>query len=440
MDPAAPIGVVVAVGIKSAKSGAPVLKDRFWFMSRNAASKEFAGSGRAYKALSREIDPAFEAWNRLAKGTDSGKIFDRRVCVIRGNIVHGSIEDAVMWNRSAHRLPEPNPNPASLRPACEGNGIWARRFRGSEGGQEIFEEMPCPNEACPFAQDGKTCKVFASLLFQLRWDAADPFEAHFPRTLAMWSTRGIYSARNLLGLFEYVLGTDAVMPRDADGERPPDWKPGLAAEMGIPEPSLFGMPFVMQVGEKTSPGRDGREGRRFPVVTFSPDGDLMAWLVHQRQQRELAAGGDRPALPAYVSTRAPEYMERIRHEARVELDPAAGELSKPQREFADAVSALARLEGTPGGPAAAVRANGAAAALGASAPLFDAPVLLSPAKCANLRKLAAEAGDADGSGLALEAARLCGSGSLEQVPAGHEADLMKWISGLSSPPKSRRAP
>lgn len=402
--PRNPIGVAVTVGIKSAKSGAPVLKDRFWMMSPHAASKEFQGSGRAYKALAREMHPAFEAWNRMAKGSMGvdDRQRDPRSAVLRGNIVHSELGDAVFWNRSAQKLPEPHPNPPSQRPACEGNGVWARRFEGVVDGLERFGEISCPNEACIFAQQG-LCKVFASLLFQLRWDREDAFQGQFPATLAMWSTRGVNSARNLLGLFEYVLGTEAIAPWTPKE----DWKPGLAQELGIVSPSLFGLPFTMTVGEKTGKSHDGKEGRRFPVVSFSPDGDLVAWLVHQRRQRELAAGADRLALPAYVTTREPDYIDRIRHEARVELDPSAVEFIDPEH--------LPQPE-----------------------PKRDGPVLLSPAKCATLRALAADHGDPEGEALAHEAARLCGSGTLENVPAAYESDLLKFITTRPGSPGAQR--
>lgn len=420
VSPKDPIGVHVTVGIKSATSGAPVLKDRFWFMTRNAATREFRGAGRAYKALAREMDPSFVAWNEMAKGpSGDGKTRDPRSAVIRGNIVHSNIADAVFWNRSAHRLPEPHPNPPSQYPACEGNGIWARRYSGIEHGREVFEEISCPNEECIFAQTG-LCKVFASLLFQLRWSPSDPFESQFPRMLAHWSTRGIHSANNLLGLFEYVLGTDAVMPRDKDGQKPEDWKAGLAAEMGIEEPSLFGMPFVMQVGEKTSLPREGREGRRFPVVTFSPDGDLMDWLVHQRRQRELAGGSGRLALPAATSVRDPEYLEVIRHEARQELDVTPVEVEPAAT--AETIDLMEALK---------------ASLAQAPAKTQGGPALLSPAKVEALSKLAEQRG-VSAEALAAECARIAGTGSLAGVPAAQEADLMKYIEQNSKRGGKRR--
>ncbi len=68
----------------------------------------------------------------------------------------------------------------------------------------------------------------------------------------------------------------------------------------------------------------------------------------------------------------------------------------------------------------------------------EGPTLLSRAKVESLLLHAAEAGDIDGSGLCLEAARICGSGTLEQVPAAHEQDLLRWISNLSKPPRGAK--
>jgi recombination protein RecT len=123
-----------------------------------------------------------------------------------------------------------------------------------------------------------------------------------------------------------------------------------------------------------------------------------------------------------------------------------GEIGKGQPPTTDDERAIIELQPEEGGPGAKPSDRFKAAhrqppAVGedeqpeAAGPEILGPTLLSPEKCANLRLLAANAGDADGSGLALEAARLCGSGSLEQVPAGHEADLMKWISEQAAPPK-----
>jgi recombination protein RecT len=67
----------------------------------------------------------------------------------------------------------------------------------------------------------------------------------------------------------------------------------------------------------------------------------------------------------------------------------------------------------------------------------DCPTLLSRAKCDNLRRLAAEAGDTECSGLISKAAELSGSGTLEQVPAVYESDLLKWIDNLN-PRRSKR--
>lgn len=55
---------------------------------------------------------------------------------------------------------------------------------------------------------------------------------------------------------------------------------------------------------------------------------------------------------------------------------------------------------------------------------------LAPRTILQLRAAAEAAGDDDCAGLFQEAARLCGSGNLEQVPAACEPELRQWIEGL----------
>ena len=318
--PKTPVGVVVTVGIKG-KSGAPTMKDRFWLMSPHASSRDFKAGEKSYTSLARDPHPAFAAWNEAAKASEEGATGRRgpgRVGTLRGMIVHADLAHAAMWNRSAQKLPEPHPNPPSQRPACEGNGITARRYvELLKSGEERFADIACPNGECPFAIR-RLCKPAAHLIFMLRWDASDPFQAHFPSLLAMYSTRSWNTLRSLMGMFELVLGTRAVAPWEPEES----WQPGLAAELGIANPSLFGLPFVMTVSEKTN----SEKKSRFPVVAFSPDGDLAAWLVHQREQRHLAGGGERLAIAAPISMLDSEVDDGLRHESLAYIDPAANGL------------------------------------------------------------------------------------------------------------------
>lgn len=387
VEPRDPIGVAVTMGIKG-KGGAPMLKDRFWLMSPQTASTEFHAGGKSYRSPARTLHPSFARWNDAAKAGEAGAGDRRgpgRVGTIRGNLVHADLKDAAFWNRAAQKLPEPHENPPSQRPACEGNGITALRFSGITEGREEYESIACPNEDCPFAIRG-LCKPHAMLLFRLRWDQTDEFERGFPSLLAMWSTRGWNSLRNLLGLFELVLGTEAVAPWEPREK----WKTGLAQELGLDRVSLVGMPFVMTIGEKTKPS----EQKRFTVVSFSPDGDLVEWLVNQRRQRELAGGTERLALPP-ISCGDSEIMEDLRHGARSEFDPAA-------------------IEIVPGGTA-----------------IQPPPVeekKLSPEKAASILAAAERKGGEDlVRALEATAVRLAGTPRLTEVPERHEMDLLRTV-------------
>ena len=305
--PHIPVGVAVTVGIKAAKTGQPIRKDCFWMMSSDATLGEFQGGNRSYKSPVRTPHPDFAAWNQKAKEGPDG------VSSIRGNFVHADWRQAALWNRSAHKLPEPNSNPPSLRPACEGNGVSARRYRGLKDGEEVFEKIACPNDLCPFAMEQGSrpalCKPFASLIFRLRWNPADPFESQFPGMLAKWSTRGWHAASGLIGLLELILGTEAVAP-DTPREA---WRTGIAADLGIENPTMTGFPFSAVVIKKTT------DGKVYPVVRFSPDGDPVQWLLSQRRQR-LELGGVVTLALGAATVNDPDYVDHARHMDRAELD------------------------------------------------------------------------------------------------------------------------
>lgn len=331
VHPRVPIGVHINMSVRG-DNGAPTMGGRFWLMAQPTVSRKFSSGQKSWSALSRDFHPRFREWNaeaqRLGQELDPRKGAGK-VGMLRGNIVHARWEDAASWNRSAQKLPAPHPNPSlSRRPACEGNGIRARRFVRNHGDVEVFDTIACPNQLCPFAQSG-SCKPDTSLIFKLRWNEADPWEAQFPALLAHWHTGGWESTAALMGLFEYVLGTEALLsPEDRSQtteEERASWRPGFAAALGLTaaDISLVGMPFTMSVHYRTKAG-DSRNpaGSRFPVVSFSPEGDLEAWLVAQHQRRTLLAGAPEPlALPA-ASVREEEFIETTRHEARLETSGA----------------------------------------------------------------------------------------------------------------------
>jgi hypothetical protein len=175
--------------------------------------------------------------------------------------------------------------------------------------------------------------------------------------------------------------------------------------MGIAKPSLVGLPFVLAVGDKTKAAdASSPTGKRYPVVTFSPDGDLIDWLVNQgRRRRELAAMPERPALPP-ASVRDPDFLGVVRHESRVEIDPTA-------------------IEVTPESPPEApVTIPGEA---------LREVVPLSAKQIKEILSLADErkVGRID---LANECVRLIGTGNLEAVPATFHTEILRFIDRRAS--------
>jgi len=248
-----------------------------------------------------------------------------------------------------HKFPAGHENPKSLRPACEGNGITALRFTGMTGDEERFERIACPNLDCPFAMAGQ-CKPSAHLVFMLRWDRSDPFEAGFPALVAEYTTGGWESLAGMRGLFEFVLGTAAVRTPEevatATADERATWRAGLAAELGIAETSLVGMPFVMTVTERTKAAKgNAATGTRYPVVSFSPDGDLVEWLLNQARRRKELAGAPEPlALPS-ASVQAPYFEEITRHESRAEVRQEVLDITPepPVRLPADSIAELQEI-------------------------------------------------------------------------------------------------
>lgn len=325
ISPRNPIGVKVNCGIRSReRGGAPTAKDRFWLMTPESATEKFGSSSE----MARQLHPAFAAWNKLAMAGSEKKRGDARLGTLRGNIVHHAWQDAATWNRAAQKLPSPHQNPPSRRPACQGNGISATRYEGSGPDGERYASIACPNRMCQFAMNG-ACKPFGGLLFQLRWSPTDPFEREFQPLLALWTTRGWRSLENLVGLLEYVLGTEAILTAEdrehSTADQRTKWRPGLAAGLGIKNPSVFGLPFTMTISERTSPAKQAR----YSVVSFSPDGNLMEWLSLQMERREaLVAGASRLALPSIRAAEVRPYLD----ESLREFDPANSEPVPPEPE------------------------------------------------------------------------------------------------------------
>lgn len=387
-------GVRATVGIRS-DSGEPILKDRFFLMNPVASPAVFKyRDGREQKGLRSEPHPSFGPWNQVAKESFLKK-GTNRCGALRGNLIHARLEDAAEWNAAAQKLPG-LPSPPSMRPACAGDGVHALRFDRVENSEEIFREISCPNELCEFRQKIGTkppaCKANATLIFRLRWNPEDPIERDLPGMVCTWHTRSPQSLSRLMTLFEMILGTERVAP-----STPPErWKAGLATDLGVSDPSLVGLPFVMSVSEKS------KDGHVFPIVSFSLDGDPVQWLLSQQSHRRQLAGGLAPiALPAVSDPEIRRVADLARAEWEV-VEPAVAD--EAGDEPADS-GLLPRHE---------------------LAEPFGPPVL-SPGKLRSLRDQAELQFPGEGDAVAQQAAQSLGASDLASVPVTREADLLRFF-------------
>lgn len=251
LRPREPVGAVLSIGRKG-PSGAPQDTDRFWIVSPQEANGV------------RPLHPGFEHYNKA----DPEKRLQ-----IRGNLVHAMREEAFGYYLSAQVLGQewpafPGTHPAR-RPICTGDGIKATRFYGLKpDGSDDFREIECPNEKCQFRQgDTKVCRPFGRLYFRPLWKEGS--SAQTP--LMKLATHSWNTIQNLVGFFDHV--------------------ESQAKNLGLTLWTLYGLPFVLTLARKTQPGRK----RAFPVLTISPECDLIQFFLIQR--RDLLAAGSTLALP-----------------------------------------------------------------------------------------------------------------------------------------------
>lgn len=251
-----PIGAAVTIGVKG-PSGAPIERDRFHVVEIAPDAND-----------RRQHHRAFEFFNR-------SRPENRRL--LRGNLVHSTRAACFEHHLKAQVLPGGKTHPQK-RPACIGDGARAVRWTGK--GADEFQEIPCPHDRCEFrqAQGSKPtpCKPWMRLLFRLTWDemtqqALVAAGRPAPPSMIVKFTSGSWNTtRNVLGFFDQFENT--------------------AAQLGIRDAKLFGLPFTMQLGERTN----SEKKSRFPVVTLSPAMDLIEFLGAQRKQLDALG-----AVPVY---------------------------------------------------------------------------------------------------------------------------------------------
>lgn len=250
-----PIGAAITIGRKG-PSGAPIETDRFFIVM---PVDTLVGQHRV-----RPLHPSFVAFNEAdPKHRQS----------IRGNLVHASQSDCMDYNLRAQVLSPLSKWPAhpQKRPACSGDGKRATRFFGfADDGSEDWREIECPNERCEFRIGAKKlCKPFARFLFRPHWESNK-----LPTPLMKLTTGSWHSVSALVGFFDYV------------SEQ--------ARNLGMESFSLFGLPFVLTLSTKTKP----QDKQRFPVLSISPEVDLVQFFLSQRDTADRLGGGSSPRLLA----------------------------------------------------------------------------------------------------------------------------------------------
>lgn len=265
-----PIGAAVTIGIKG-PSGAPTERDRFHVVESAPDAQD-----------RRQHHRAFEVYNRM-------KPEARRL--LRGNLVHATRAACFEHHLKCQQKPGGSMHP-QRRPFCVGDGVRAVRWMGKDA--DDFQQIECPHDRCEFrqAQGSKPipCKPWMRLLFRIAWDDATQAalaaagKPAMPSMIVKFTSGSWNTVRNAIGFFDQFEQT--------------------AAALGIPHAKLFGLPFTMQLGERTN----SEKKSRFPVVTFSPSMDLIEFLGAQKKQ--LDALGAVPVVEALTdqSQQSPEVV------------------------------------------------------------------------------------------------------------------------------------
>lgn len=237
-----PIGAVVSIGVKDKNKGFPTQTDRFHIVQPKAENNV------------RPLHSAFASFNAAVP--------EKRQ-VIRGNLVHATMDECFEHHLKAQVLRKAHPN---KKPACVGNGIKATRWEGP--GPDDFMEIKCLNELCEYRQTTPAkCKPFMRFLFRVRWQDG----VNFPTPLVKFTSGAWNTTANFLGFWEYMEGT--------------------AKQLGLTDYTLFGFPFILSLHRQTKPSAQ----QSFPVVTVSPEIDPVNFFMQQRSDiRQLSA--DVPAI------------------------------------------------------------------------------------------------------------------------------------------------
>lgn len=254
------IPVAVATGRKPEAGYGILDKDRFFLVNSRADGKG--------KDARRALHPAYGSFNEVCPSQDKAAVEKHNAVrrVLRGYVVHASEADAY-WSNYRAQLLTGHQTPTGA-PSCEGNGVTARRWMRDA---TDYVSIPCPGAKCEFQRpttgnNGRpqrpACTPYGCIVFQLRFNNA-------PCLLAKYESRGFESVGAMEGFFKSV--------RDQ------------AAILGVENPNLYGLPFVMD----WSPRSNASAGTKWYALSISPDlksGMTLAdfLLASAAQRRELS--------------------------------------------------------------------------------------------------------------------------------------------------------
>lgn len=264
LESRAPLAVAVSLGVKG-PSGNPEDTRRFFVVNARANGKgreavralhpDFASFNARYLPPPRPDDGAtaevFRAWEERRDTAAAARVKHAAKCsVINGTLIHAGRE-SVHIQLSAYKL-KGHEHPKGA-PSCEGDGVKARRWIDGD-----YRPIVCPNEMCPHRVRGvkpPDCKPFGLLVFQLRFES-------LPNLPAKFSTGAWESCANLQGFFD-----------DLDRQ---------SRELGVEQPNYYGLPFKLQITERSN----AEKRTKWPVVSivadFKPGQTLQGFLLRQQ--------------------------------------------------------------------------------------------------------------------------------------------------------------
>lgn len=234
-----PFGAALTIGHKGPK-GNPTDTDRFFIVLPQQNADGI-----------RPPHPAFKAFNEATAEVRQ---------MLSGYLIHEKVEQMFQHQLKAQILPG-RPGHPNKAPVCVGDGKRAVRWDGKD--PKSFIDIQCPNDLCQYRQpspEGKptTCKPFMRFAFRVKWKDGSPLPAPLMKfTSGAWATTS-----NAIGFFDYIRTQ--------------------ATAMGMQDYSLYGMPFSMTLARR----KNAAKGQVNPVVYFSPEGDLNAFLAAQAMRRK----------------------------------------------------------------------------------------------------------------------------------------------------------